>query len=323
MKLVRWGMIGCGAVTEKKSAPAYSRVAGSKLVAVASRRQSSAREYASRRGIDHVFGETADLINSDLVDAVYIATPPSSHVSLAMQAAAANKPCCVEKPLSTSHATSLQLVNAFEAAGLPLFVAYYRRSLPRFLQVKRWIDDGEIGEIRHIHWGLAREPTVADLAGDLGWRTNSKDAPGGYFDDLACHGLDLFDFLAEPIERASGFSRNLLGLYDAPDAVSASWTHQGGVTGSGFWNFAAAQRSDKVQIMGSLGRISFSVFDDNPLALETKGRRIEAAIANPDPIQLHHVENMILHLCGERVHPSLGASAARTDWVMDRILGAR
>ncbi len=203
-------------------------VAESKLVAVAARRQSAANEYALRHGIDHVFGEIGDLIDSNLVDAVYIATPPSSHVTLALQVAAAGKPCCLEKPLSTSHAASLELVTAFHAAGAPLFVAYYRRSLPLFLQVKRWIDDGMIGSIRHVHWELTRSPTAADLAGDLGWRTNNKEAPGGYFEDLACHGLDLFDFLVGPIDQAGGISRNQLGLYDAPDAVSASWSHQGG-----------------------------------------------------------------------------------------------
>jgi predicted dehydrogenase len=314
-------MIGCGSVAERKSAPAYSQVPGSRLVAVASRRADAARAYAARHGIDRVFDDPGELIRSPAVDAIYIATPPSSHFGLASRVAEAGKPCCVEKPLAMSHAEANRLVAAFEAAGQPLFVAYYRRSLPRFEQVRRWIADGAIGSVRHVHWTLARTPSPADLTGNTGWRTDPKEAPGGYFEDLACHGLDLFDFLLGPIARANGVSCNQTKLYEVPDSVAASWAHESGATGSGAWNFAAFRRSDEVRIIGASGEICFSVFDEAPLVLDTATGSETIEIANPDPIQLHHVEKMIAHLEGDETHPSSGASAARTDWVMDRILG--
>jgi predicted dehydrogenase len=323
MSIVRWGMIGCGAVTERKSAPAYSAVPGARLVAVASRRASSARSYASRMGIEHVFEDPEELIRSSKVDAVYIATPPSSHLALARSVAAAGKPCCVEKPMAMSHFEAAEMVSAFEAAAQPLFVAYYRRSLPRFRQVRDWISRGMIGKVRHVHWSLARIPTSADLAGDLGWRTDPREAPGGYFEDLASHGLDLFDFLIGPIEQACGVTRNQQALYAVPDSVSAAWAHEDGTTGSGFWNFAAYSRADEVEIMGSIGRLHFSVFDEAPLVLETTAGIETLEIANPDPIQLHHVENMMLHLQHKERHPSTGASAARTEWFADQIVGGR
>jgi predicted dehydrogenase len=314
-------MVGCGDVTTKKSGPAYSKVAGSKLVAVASRRPSSARSYASMHGIEHVFEDPEELIRSPEVDAVYIATPPSSHRALAVRVAEAGKPCCVEKPLAMCHAEAVEMLSAFEAAKRPLFVAYYRRSLPRFEHLKRWIAADAIGDLRHVHWALARAPTAADLSGAPNWRTDRKEAPGGYFEDLACHGLDLFDFLVGPIVEASGVSRNQQKLYEVPDAVAASWSHQGGATGSAFWNFAAFGKSDEVQIIGSRGRIKFSIFDEAPVVLETNAGTEAVEIANPDPIQLHHVEKMIRHLSGEGLHPSLGESAARTELVADQILG--
>lgn len=321
MKVVRWGMIGCGSVAEKKSAPAYSRVAGSALVAVASRRPDSARAYANQHGVERVFDDAAELIRSPDVDAVYIATPPSSHLDFALAVAEAGKPCCVEKPIALSFRDAMRMVGAFEVAGCPLFVAYYRRSLPRFEQVRRWIATGRIGEVRHVHWTLTRTPTAADLAGRQGWRTERNEAPGGYFDDLACHGLDLFDFLVGPIAVASGVGRNQAALYEVPDAVAAAWSHSSGATGTGLWNFAAFDRADDVRIVGSEGRIQFSVFEDEPLVLDSGSGRESVEIENPQPIQLHHVENMIRHLSEEAPHPSSGRSAARTAWVMDRILG--
>ncbi|HEX9933279.1 MAG TPA: Gfo/Idh/MocA family oxidoreductase [Allosphingosinicella sp.] len=314
-------MVGCGAVTERKSAPAYSQLEGSRLVAVASRRVDAARSYASRHGLERVFETPDELIRSPVIDAVYIATPPSTHLALARKVAEAGKPCSVEKPMAMSHAEALEMVGAFEAAGQPLFVAYYRRSLPRFEQVRRWIGDGAIGAVRHAHWTLTRPPSAADLAGERNWRTDPREAPGGYFEDLACHGLDLFDFLLGPVVEAGGVSRTQQRLYEVPDAVAAAWAHEGGATGSGVWNFAAAGRSDRVEITGSRGAISFAVFEEAPLRLETNSGTEVLEITNPDPIQLHHVEKMMQHLAGSAVHPSLGASAARTEWVADRILG--
>ena len=321
MTTIRWGMIGCGDVTEVKSGPAYSMVDGSRLVAVASRRVSQAREYAERHGVEWVFQDAQALIRSPEVDAVYVATPPASHLELALEVAAAGKPCCVEKPIANSHADARAMVGAFEEAGQPLFVAYYRRALPRFLQVKRWIDEARIGEVRHIHWTLTRPPSAGDLSRAGAWRTDKEAAPGGYFDDLACHGLDLFDFMLGPVVQAAGFSRNQQGLYDVPDAVAGSWAHESGATGSGIWNFGTSVSQDEVRISGSSGEIRFAIFDEAALVVETASGTDTLEIPNPVPIQLHHVEKMMAHLSGGAAYSATGVSAARTAWVMDRILG--
>lgn len=317
---VRWGMIGCGAVTEVKSGPAYYRVARSRLVGVSCRRAEAAFDYAKRHKIERVFLNSDELISSEYIDAVYIATPPSSHVALALRVAKAGKPCCVEKPIAPSHADAAVMIRAFEKVGKPLFVAYYRRSLPRFRRVKEWLEAGLIGDVRHVHWGLTRPPTEADLSGLSGWRTDPAEAPGGYFDDLACHGLDLFDYLVGPIAHAVGSCSVQQQLYQAPDAVSASWAHVCGATGSGFWNFAAGSRSDEVKIVGSMGYVTFSVFEDEPLKLVTETDTTVVEIANPENIQAPHVENIIRHLEEGLSHPSTGESAARTAWVSERIL---
>lgn len=318
--MVRWGMIGCGAVTKFKSAPAYSQVAGSRLVAVSSRRPETARDYAARNGIELVFDSAEDLIGCDHVDAVYIATPPSSHAHFAMLVAAAGKPCCVEKPMANCYAEAVDMVRAFETAQKPLFVAYYRRSLPRFRRVQEWIEEGSIGEVRHVHWTLMRPPSPHDIARDINWRTEPDHAPGGYFDDLASHGLDLFDFLAGPIAEAAGLVSNQQAYYNVPDAVAAAWRHSAGALGSGCWNFGAHQSYDRAMIVGSCGGIEFSVFEEAPLILNSRSGTTILEIPNPDPIQLCHVENIMRHLAGEGRHPSLGESAARTARVMDRIL---
>jgi len=319
---IRWGIIGCGNVTEHKSGPAYQQTEGFELVAVMRRNLDKARDYAKRHNVPKFFDEADALINCSEVDAVYIATPPDSHMEYALRVAKARKPCCIEKPMALNHNESLQIYNAFEIDKIPLFIAYYRRTLPKFLKVKEWLDFGKIGQVEHIDWVLQKPPSTTDLAQIPNWRTDLKVAPGGYFDDLASHGLDLFHFFFGEVRTASGSSKNIQNLYTAPDVITGSWEHYSGLTGSGNWNFAGQSHKDQVVIKGSEGEIVFSVFQDAPLVLETnKGKQL-INIDHPEHIQLWHVKAMQQHLMKNGFkHPSTGQTALHTSWIMDKILG--
>ena len=89
MSTIRWGMIGCGSVTELKSGPAFYKAPGSALVAVMGRREEVVRDYAARHGIARTYTDAQALVNDPEVDAVYIATPPDSHLEYSLLAAAA------------------------------------------------------------------------------------------------------------------------------------------------------------------------------------------------------------------------------------------
>lgn len=322
MKQIRWGIIGCGAVTEVKSGPAYKLTSGFDLVAVMRRDAEKLKDYAQRHHIAKYYTHADQLINDAEVDAVYIATPPDTHKFYALKVVAAGKPCCIEKPLSPSYKDSCVIYEAFQEKNIPLFVAYYRRSLPRFTQVKQWLNEEKIGTIRHISWTFSKTPNALDVSKTYNWRTDATIAPGGYFDDLASHGLDLLVFLLGNIQEAKGVSINQQKLYDAKDAVSACWLHESGITGSGSWNFGCDRREDKVEIFGSEGKIEFAVFQEASLILETEKGKQELFIENPKHIQIHHIENMKKQLFNENYsHPSNGKTAAHTNWVMDKILG--
>lgn len=319
MNVVRWGMIGCGSVTERKSGPVFYKAPGSALVAVMGRRLEAVTYYAARHGIARVYTDADALINDPEVDAVYIATPPDSHHAYSLQVAAAGKHCCVEKPMSLNAGQSREMQKAFAEAGLHLFVSYYRRSLPRFQQVRQWLGEGRIGDVRHLTWTLTKAPSSSDLGGTDNWRTDPAIAGGGYFADLASHGFDLFQYLLGDIVEVSGFTAHQAGLYAAEDAVSASWRFASGALGMGCWNFVADRREDRVEVIGSQGRISFSVFDEHPVQLEAD-EHLSLHIEHHEHIQWHHVLAMNAHIRGEAQHPALAEQALKTDWVMDLIL---
>ncbi len=320
-KCIRWGIIGCGDVTEVKSGPAYQQTNGFEVVAVMRRDFEKAQDYAQRHGVPKVFVDAEALIHDLEVDAVYIATPPDSHHEYALKVALAGKPCCIEKPMAPTFAECAAICAAFEEKKLPLFVAYYRRTLPRFTQIKTWLENEEIGEVRRVSWQLSKSPSAQDLSKEYNWRTDERIAAGGYFDDLASHGLDLLAFYLGNFKSASGFAINQQGLYSAHDALTASWIHENGITGIGSWNFGTTSHQDHVEILGSKGRIEFAVFDDSPIRLMAEGRTTELMIEHPMHVQQFHVEAMRNALMNNRSHPSTGKTAAHTAWVMDHILG--
>ncbi|MNV89590.1 hypothetical protein D3C71_1838990 [compost metagenome] len=87
----------------------------------------------------------------------------------------------------------------------------------------------------------------------------------------------------------------------------------------GCWNFVADRREDRVELIGSLGRISFSVFDEHPVQLHGEHPQ-SLHIAHHEHIQWHHVLGMNAHIRGESQHAATADQALKTDWVMDLIL---
>ncbi|MGA7437944.1 MAG: Gfo/Idh/MocA family oxidoreductase [Luteibacter sp.] len=321
MNRVRWGIIGCGAVTEVKSGPAFAKVPGSALVAVMRRDGDKARDYAQRHGVPRWYDDAGQLIADPGVDAVYIATPPSSHRHYALRAIAAGKPVYIEKPMAMNHRECLDIVEAGRAANVPVFVAYYRRALPRFTTIARLLREGVIGTPRFVNVVLHHpfEKVYQDPA-NLPWRVQPELSGGGIFVDLASHTLDILDFLLGPMVEVRGMARNQLGAYPAEDAVAMAFAFGNGVLGTGLWNFGADRREDRVEIVGDRGRLVFATFGDGPIRVEADGVVDNLSIDNPAHIQQPLITAMVDALLGRGECPSTGETAARTSWVMDQVL---
>ena len=208
------------------------------------------------------------------MDAVYIATPPSSHKEYTLQAARAGKPVYVEKPMALTSADCQEMIAACRAASVPLFVAYYRRALPRFVKVKELVDTGAVGEVRYVTIELSQRPPAAPLPSDqLPWRLRPEISGGGHFMDLACHTLDFLDYLLGPIAQAHGAAANQGGFYPAEDMVSASLVFKSGVHGVGTWCFTSFAPVDRVTVVGSRGKLEFASFANDPVRLIHRGRQ--------------------------------------------------
>lgn len=325
MTTIRWGIIGCGDVTEVKSGPGFQKADGSALVAVMRRNAALAEDYARRHGVPRWYADAQALIDDPQVDAVYVATPPSTHKHYTLLAAQAGKPVYVEKPMALNHAECQAMIDACRVAGVPLFVAYYRRALPRFVKIKQLLDSGAIGAVRFVTITLYQPARPAELEpASLPWRVQPEIAGGGHFVDLASHTLDFLDYVLGPVRAVQGFAGNQANHYPAEDIVTGSFVFQSGVQGAGVWCFSAYDARDSVEIVGEQGKISFSTFGaDDSMRLVTPDGECEFFIPHPPHVQQPLIQTVVDELLGRGRCPSTGDSAARTSWVMDRMLSVR
>jgi len=318
MDHVRWGIIGCGDVTEVKSGPALQRAEGSSLAAVMRRDRAKAEDYARRHGVARVHATADALVADPGIDAVYIATPPGTHASLALLAAAAGKPCLVEKPMARNHPECARMQAAFRAAGVPLWVAYYRRALPRFLRVRELLAAGAIGQLTSVHVQVTdRLATGPDAAN---WRFDPAHAGAGLFLDLASHCVDLLDFVVGPITTAHGVAINTGGAYVAEDVTAAAFRFESGVAGTGIWNFHAEAKADGVTFLGSEGTLTTAVFADGDVIVSRAGTTEVLPIRNPPHVHQPLIQTIVDQLRGRGRCESTGESGARASWVMDQCL---
>lgn len=320
--MISWGMIGCGSVTEVKSGPAFSKVPGSRLVAVMRRNRPLAEDYAHRHKVPKVFSSADDLIHDKEIDAIYVATPPSSHMEYALAAISAGKPVYIEKPMALNYSECLKINSLAQKKGIPVFVAYYRRSLPGFLRVRELIDSGSIGKIRHVQIRLFKSPTEDERSGRLPWRVDPAISGGGHFFDLASHQLDFMDYVFGPAQKLSSVVLNQGGHYKAEDFVSAEFLHQDNVVVSGTWCFSLSPENnmDIIEVNGSEGLIRFSSFSFENIILENDSGRKEYLNERPEHVQYFLIDSIVRTLVGNATSPSTGISASRTSRVMDEVV---
>ena len=301
MQEIRWGFIGCGEVTEKKSGPAFAMIPGSSIYAVMSRSKEKAQSYAQRHNVPRWYTDAQQLIDDPEVNAIYIATPPSSHATYAIMSMKAGKPVYVEKPLASSYLDCQRVNRVSTQTQVPCFVAYYRRCLPYFLRVKQLVDQGAIGRVINVQVRFAVPPRDLDYNSvNLPWRVQRDIAGGGYFYDLAPHQIDLLQELFGPIVQ----------FHD-------------GLPGSGSWCFVSHEsaRQDRIELIGDQGQLCFSVFTYDPIVLHNAQGRQEIIVPNPQHVQMPLIEQVVLHLQHQGFCTADSISATSVNWVMDRILG--
>ncbi|HMI77859.1 MAG TPA: Gfo/Idh/MocA family oxidoreductase [Ferruginibacter sp.] len=312
MEKINWGIIGCGDVTEIKSGPAFNKVPNSALVAVMRRNGEKAKDYAQRHNVPRWYNDASQLINDPEVNAVYIATPPSSHEEYAIAALNAGKPVYVEKPMAFNYAAAKRMAIAAAAKNVKLVVAHYRREWPLFKKIKELLNDKAIGDIRLARLEFYRPAlTKEELAVEKNaWRVDPAVSGGGLFHDLAPHQLDIMYWLFGDAEKIDGISSNKAGNYTADDMVSGSISFKNGIVFNGDWCFCANESIDHCEITGSKGKISFSFFGSSDIELVSDGRSFMINLEPLQHVQQPMIEKIVQYFLNKTSNPCTGEEGA-------------
>ena len=321
--IVNWGIIGCGDVCEVKSGPAFNKVPHSKLVAVMRRNADKAKDYALRHNVPKFYNDADDLINDDEINAVYIATPPSSHEQYTEMALKAGKPVYVEKPVTLNAASCVRMIAMEKKYEQKVSVAHYRRALPLFIKIKELIAGGVIGNIKSIRLKMLQPPASKIITQtDDNWRIDPEISGGGLFHDLSPHQLDILYWIFGEPKDVQVKAVNQGKQYNAPDLVLLQASFKKNIYFNGTWDFnvAEAATADECEIVGDKGSIRFSFFRMPELELVTTDRKQRSAFENPATIQQPHIDEVVKFFRGEAANPCSLEEALITMKIMDKAL---
>jgi predicted dehydrogenase len=316
---VRWGIIGCGDVTEVKSGPGFQKANGSRLVAVMRRNGALAQDYAKRHGVARWYDDARKLVNDPEVNAVYVATPPRAHLEGVRLAAAAGKPVYVEKPMARNARECDEMIAACAEAKVKLFAAFYRRAMPRFLRARELMETA-IGTLTAVNYRLSTStPANADPVKGA-WRVSAAEAGGGLLLDVGSHLLDYLDFCFGPLEDVHGRAARSATIADVEDVVAMTFRTASGVLGTASWNFSSLVKEDVLEFTGTAGRVSLNFFASDPLKLETEKGVELIDVPTPPHVAQPLIQTIVDELLGRGKCPSTGESGRRAQAVMDAVL---
>lgn len=295
---VNWGIIGCGDVAEKKSGPAFQKVENSNLLAVMRRDKTKAKDFAERHKVPEWFDDASQLLAHCEINAIYVATPPSSHLEYALQALDAGKNVYLEKPMVITKEEADVLSEAVRKSNKKLVVAHYRRYLPLYLKVKELLNIKVIGDIKYVDLKYLKVDEPKE------WRLNPSISGGGLFHDIAPHQIDLMYYFFGDYADAKGFAFNQEQKHSVSDIVNGVISFNNGIQFRGIWNFdtPAFLEQDNCTIYGTKGTISFPLFGEE-VSVRCNKKESTYRFTNPTHIQQPFIQETVNYFLNKRENP--------------------
>jgi 1,5-anhydro-D-fructose reductase (1,5-anhydro-D-mannitol-forming) len=199
-----WALIGTGRIADDRILPGINAYPGNKLIGVCSRDAGRAKSFAAKFGAQHAYTSYEEMLRNPEVTVVAIHTPNSQHADQAVAAARAGKHVFCDKPMATTVADAERIVRECEKAGVKLGVNFHNRFMPCFVDTRRIIESGEIGDVQIVQ---VEASPGARPGGRLGtWRTEPATAGLGTSYSIGVHVYDILRYLlASEVTMVSAF----------------------------------------------------------------------------------------------------------------------
>lgn len=310
MKQLRWGLIGCGDIAQKRVAPALRESATCELVAVSRAQSELAEAFAKQFGARKWYSDWQELLGDEEIDAVYIATPVHLHAMQTIAAAEAGKHVLCEKPMAMKVSECDQMIAACRAHKVKLGVAYYRHFYPVVERIKSIIASGDIGtpvmvQINAFEW------FNPEADHPRSWLLKKGLAGGGPMFDFGCHRIEVLTNIFGAIKSVRAIIANTVFDREVEDTATALFQFAGGACGVLSVSHAAMEPNDSLHIFGSLGSIRVSILNEGKIRVIGKlGERYES---RPPAANLHAplIENFVAAVTSIR-EPAVSGEAGRT-----------
>ncbi|HYF48627.1 MAG TPA: Gfo/Idh/MocA family oxidoreductase, partial [Planctomycetota bacterium] len=317
---MKWALIGCGDLANKRVASALKRARNSELLCVFARNPENTAAFAQRHGIRQVCASFDDVLRQG-IDAVYICTPPATHADYAIRAMQAGKHVLVEKPMASNATECRAMLACADKCGMRLGVAYYRRTHPKTLKIKELIDQGILGTptwvnvVCHSWYAPSKDATNA-------WRVRPGESGGaGALADIGVHRLDLLDYWFGPLKPRYCNSHRLVQDYDVEDGTSAVLELNNGAPVHLYFAWNSKTWMDRIEIVGSEAKLIADPLDSPSLKILRGREWEELTLPPPENAHLPCVEDFITAAEAGRDALSSGRAAARTNLLLESLVG--
>lgn len=196
METLRYGVIGCGRVSSRHM-DAAEQVPGLELAAIADVNIEKAETIASKRASNpRTYADYRDLLADDSIDVVVIAVPTHMHAEVTAAAAEAGKHIYCEKAMAPTLNECRRMISATDDAGVKLMIGQSTRYRKPFMQARRCIEKGDIGEVVAVDASFSGTATTEDDVPEDFWRFKAGAQGHGYVVNFGCHYIDTSRFLA-------------------------------------------------------------------------------------------------------------------------------
>src|SRR5882724_1929445 len=317
MSILKWGLIGCGDIAQKRVAPALRDLPSCELHAIARSQPDLAESFANQFGARKWYSTWQELLADSDLDAVYIATPVHLHAAQTIAAAESGKHVLCEKPMAMNVKECDEMIAACGANNVKLGIAYYRRFYPVIERIKRVIASGEIGkpvlvQINAFEW-FDPQPDHPRY-----WLVKKGLAGGGPMFDFGCHRIEALVNIFGPVKYVTSIVSNVVFNREVEDTASALFQFESGTCGVLSVTHAASEPRDTLDVFGTQGSINVPVLNAAEMRIRTSnGERseshppaanihqpliedfVEAVLANRQPVVSGEVGRMVAAIEGE------------------------
>jgi predicted dehydrogenase len=240
------------------------------------------------------FDKATDLINSDKVDAVLVATPHYDHTTLGIETLKAGKHLLVEKPISVHKADCEKLIAAHTDKSVVFSAMFNQRTDPRYRKLKNLITDGHLGEIHRVVWNITDWFRTRSYYASGGWRATWKGEGGGVLLNQCPHQLDLWQWLFGMPDKLRAFCS--IGRYhdiEVEDDVTCYMEYASGCKGVFITTTGEAPGTNRLEITAENGRVVIDgskegiYWDRNEVPMTEWNNTAEGGFSKPDTWQIH------------------------------------